>query len=384
MIAAGYKPAWIYGGPTYSISALSEALVQYGMDVTVLTTNANGQHDFGYKNYTAKSIAGVKVIYCRRITGDPTSVSFTHSWALWKMIKEYDLVHINGWWNWVAIASLFICKIRHVPHVLSLRGSLSEYTFHTIHTKRIKNILHSFLFKPFLKGTFIHVTSEEEMEKCKRMIPDAKYASIPNIISMPDAQMGIKRDRDELKIIFLGRINPVKNLELLINALRRISFAYKLTIVGDGSHEYLAHIREMINEMPGISILDSRYDEEKYDLLAHSDLLVLLSHTENFGNVVIEALSQGTAVLISKNVGAADFVQQHHLGWVIQPDIECCVEALYKINIDQEQLDAIRERAPGIINKEFSSQTLVNRYVQECYQSVNPKFLRHAKVVADA
>lgn len=42
-ICAAYKPAYIYGGPTMSVSKLSEELVKAGLDVVVLATTANGK-----------------------------------------------------------------------------------------------------------------------------------------------------------------------------------------------------------------------------------------------------------------------------------------------------------------------------------------------------
>src|SRR3569833_3381732 len=55
--------------------------------------------------------------------------------------------------------------------------------------------------------------------------------------------------------------------------------------------------------------------DEKFSMLHEHDLLVLPSHDENFGNVVIESLSQGTAVLISPFVGLRDYVAKNNFGW---------------------------------------------------------------------
>ena len=73
IVAASYKPAWIYGGPTYCISALCETLSAQGYDVHVITTNANGKADFTKKNGSVTIIDGIPVIYYKRITGDHTS-----------------------------------------------------------------------------------------------------------------------------------------------------------------------------------------------------------------------------------------------------------------------------------------------------------------------
>jgi glycosyltransferase involved in cell wall biosynthesis len=374
----------VYGGPTYSVSALAEELARQGNIVTVQTTNANGTNDFQYPSGTSKIINGVRVIYYRRISGDPTSVSPAHTWALMKSIRQFDIVHIQGWWNWVAMMSLIICKIYGVPHVLSPRGALSEYTFQTQHTKRTKKWLHRFLFKGMLTRTLLHVTSSEEARKFREVLPKARIVTIPNIVDIPGKWKRLNVKHEPLQILFLGRIDQVKNLELLIHSLEKVSFPYILSIAGDGDPIYIEHLKNLITHNHQIKFLGPVYDTAKFEFLANSDVLVLLSHTENFGNVVIESLSQGTAVLVSKNVGAADIVEVHDLGWIIQPDLKTCVDTLNIINLDRKRLEDIRQRGPQVIAAEFNPDTLATRYINECYSIVNPNLFQvkeTAKVV---
>lgn len=377
MVSAGYKPSWIYGGPTISVSALSETLQDNNVDVTVLTTNANGKHDFAYTNGQLKIVEGVQVFYYRRLIGDPISFSPAHTWGLIKRVKQYDLVHIHGWWNWVAIMALFICKLYQVPHVLSPRGALSEYTFRTKHTMRKKNWLHKLLFKGMLNRTLLHVTSEEEARKFKNAVPKAKIITIPNIVSIPEKWNKTDAKRDTLQLIFLGRLDQVKNLELLIECLKEVAFSYTLTIAGEGDPDYAAQLQNLIGDYHQIRFIGPVYDSAKFEILAKADLLVLLSHTENFGNVVIESLSQGTAVLLSKHVGASDFVLDHDLGWVIEPDKRVCINTLERINKERERLIDIRLRAPQIIQAEYNPFIMASRYINECYSLVNKKFITH-------
>lgn len=373
---ASYKPAVVYGGPVYSIAALCEELQRQNINITVLTTNANGKDDFDYPNGEVKMVGGIKVIYYRRITGDHTSVSPAHTWALLKSIRNYDVIHIQGWWNWVAMLSLLVCKVYRVPHVLSPRGALSEYTFKTGRTRYVKKWLHQSIFKSILNRTWLHVTSEMEAEKFSRVLTNSRVIQIPNIVNFPSPRPVRIHRGGVLQIIFLGRIDPVKNLELLLSSLQRVSFPFHLSIVGDGDPAYIQFLRTLIPTTGQVTFSKPVYDDLKFDELAKADLLVLLSHTENFGNVILEALSQGTAVLVSRNVGAADMVSKYNLGWVIAPELNRCVETLNAINESRNRLDEIRDTGPVILSKYFGSKALSFRYIHDCYGSVNPKFLK--------
>lgn len=372
IIAAGYKPSWVYGGPTISISSLAEALSTEGVDVTVMTTNANGKNDFSYPNGHQVVIDGVQVQYYRRWIGDPVSVSPLHTWALIKSIRQYDVVHINGWWNWVAMMALIICKITGTPHVLTTRGALSEYTFQTRRTSLVKKVMHQLFFKRMLCHTLLHVTTDEEAQRFRRALPGAKVVVLPNIIHLYSPAQRNTVNNDWLRLVFLGRIDPVKHLELMIQALNGVKFPYQFTLIGDGKPEYVKSVLEMSVSPEKIQWVGAVYDERKYKLLCDADVLVLVSHSENFGNVVIEAMSQGTPVLLTRQVGLSSWVEENQMGWVIEQEVAACREALENIYAHRDQLDQMRTHVLSQVEQDFSTPKLVSRYIHECYQQVYP------------
>ena len=87
-IIAAYKPAYIYGGPTMSVSKLCEALTKTEIEVEVLTTTANGKDELNVRPAKSIDVDGVKTTYFKRLTKDHTHFSPALLLTLRKKIKE--------------------------------------------------------------------------------------------------------------------------------------------------------------------------------------------------------------------------------------------------------------------------------------------------------
>jgi len=97
--------------------------------------------------------------------------------------------------------------------------------------------------------------------------------------------------------------------------------------------------------------------------------MVLPSYDENFGNVVIESLSVGTAVLISKNVGLANYVENANLGWVCDNDAASFSGKIDMIGIKKNELTRIRHEAVDRVRNDFNEQALQKKY-QDMYAQI--------------
>jgi glycosyltransferase involved in cell wall biosynthesis len=362
-----YKPSNVYGGPTVAIADLCEGLVRAGHEVVVYTTSANGNVELDVDFGKAYHIHGVKVIYHRRWTKDHSHFSPGLLRRFWKTAKGFDVVHISAWWNLISMPVAWYSQRKGIPLVLSAHGSLSNYSF--THQKRwIKQCIHTLKGNSLLGRCLVHVTSEKEKVEVHQAVQDASCFVIPNLISIPK-QIRIKEERNDIfHIIFLGRIHPVKNLGFFLEVLdHAFEFGYDFKIFGQGGESYVHSLKELQRSDHRVSWMDQIHDEDKWKQLAEADLLVLPSETENFGNVVVEALSQGTPVLISDQVGLKDFVSEHHLGWVEELNVKTWRSRLIDIWNDGEARNRIRNVAPTVISEKFRSETLMKQY-EDLYQ----------------
>lgn len=371
-ISAAYKPAYIYGGPTMSVAKLCEALANTGIDIEVLTTTANGKTELPVPIGKVQSVDGVKVSYFKRLTKDHTHFSPALLSALKRKIKQTEkpVVHIHAWWNLVSMFSCQVAKWKDTPVVLSPRGMLTAYTLGNRNAS-FKSILHQLMGKRLLRYCHIHVTSDKEKRDVLAFIQPKSISVIPNLVELKDSAMP-EKESAPFKLIFLSRIEEKKGLELLFSALAKLSFEWLLTLAGSGTVAYIESLKELAQQLK----IDSRINwigqvkpENKFDLLAQHHLMVLTSYNENFANVVVESLNVGTPVLVSDQVGLADYVATNNVGWITDLDPQNIADALTEAYLAKEQRQHIRKTAPNLIKTDFDPAHLVQKYLS-LYQKI--------------
>lgn len=365
-VTPSYKPAYIYGGPTVSVSLLSEQLQKNGTAIQVFTTTANGNTELDIKPGVMQSVEGVSVIYFKRITKDHTHFSPQLLARLWKDCRSYDVVHIHGWWNTVSMLAAWVAVLCGVPVIVSPRGMLSRYTFGNKNSGK-KGLLHRFLGKRLLEQAFVHTTTKNESDAVAAIVKAKGLFEIPNFVTFSNQPVQYKTGNNTgLQMLFFSRIEEKKGLDILFDVLPHVQQSYHLTIAGDGEPAYVKALKSMAAQN-GISDKISWVGfktKDKFAYLSGFDLMVLPSHDENFGNVVVESLSVGTPVLVSENVGLSAYVQHNQLGWVCPLSSEALAATINQVLQQQDKLSAIRSIAPGKIATDFNSAEVLNRYLQ--------------------
>ncbi|RZK07581.1 MAG: glycosyltransferase, partial [Flavobacterium sp.] len=322
--------------------------------------------------------------------------------------KNELIIHIHAWWNLVSVFSCLVAKWYKIPVLLSPRGMLTSYTLGNRNSFS-KRLIHSLIGKNLLRYCHIHATSEKEKQDILAVIKPKSITVISNLVELEKVrslkfevisgeegprskeqrtknkdqrtkakEQGLISEKEEtsdeqrrtnnetFKFIFLSRIEEKKGLDLLFNALVKLDFDWSLTIAGSGDENYVNSLKRKADSLKLSDRLDwvGQIDKkDKFRLLEEHDLLVLTSYNENFANVVIESLSVGTAVLITKEVGLYDYVEKQNLGWITSLNSTEIYKLLSKAKNDKEKRADIRSIAPKIILKDFSDKTLINRYL---------------------
>jgi glycosyltransferase involved in cell wall biosynthesis len=144
-------------------------------------------------------------------------------------------------------------------------------------------------------------------------------------------------------ILFLGRLHPIKGVDLLIRAFEIVSKEIDncvLVIAGpdDGSLSGLKALAEELNLCEKVLFTGPLYDKEKFAVYRDSDIYVLPSYYETFPMTVLEAWEFKMPVVVTENCGIKDLV--HDSGQVVQPNPYDLAAALR----EYLQLDSLRYR----------------------------------------
>jgi glycosyltransferase involved in cell wall biosynthesis len=174
--------------------------------------------------------------------------------------------------------------------------------------------------------------------------------------------------------VCISRIDPVKNLESLLDAWPRVSSRFpaaRLVVAGDGDRGYVRglRLRASIAGREDVEFCGFVDGPAKARLLARADVFALPSRHENFGVSIVEALTAGVAVVTTPEVGVAPFIDRHRLGVVALGEPGAISDAIVALLVDPERRRAIRTRAPGAVAAEFSLAAVGNG-LRRMYETV--------------
>jgi len=120
----------------------------------------------------------------------------------------------------------------------------------------------------------------------------------------------------QLAVLYVGRIAPEKNLRIAVEAYRamhRVDDSIKFILVGDGP------LRTLLQKQhPDLIFCGMKTGEELAKHYASGDIFLFPSETETFGNVTLEALASGLAV-VAYNYAAAKFHISHGESGLLVP-----------------------------------------------------------------
>lgn len=243
----------------------------------------------------------------------------------------YDLVHSHYYLS--GQIGLWARKRWHIPHV---------FMFHTLGL--LKNRIAGFEQEP---------DSRIELEKqlareCDLVLAGTQrerahlmelYDALPQRIRVVPCGVDLERFRPcdqgvararlglseaERVILFVGRLDPIKGIDRLLAAVARLrgEMRLRVVLVGGGGEKASEEpmLRALCSELSlgdCVTFAGPRAHGELQDYYRAADVLVLPSHYESFGLVVLEALACGAPVLATRVGVVEDIIRKGVNGWVV-------------------------------------------------------------------
>jgi glycosyltransferase involved in cell wall biosynthesis len=351
-----YKPA-LLGGVSISISEIVQKVSQAG-DVSVLTTSSKIPTSINLPKNKWITYEGVKTYYYK--TNKPEfSLGFVLRGIL--EIKKFDSIQLNSLFFFPNLIFIICSKILGKKVFLTPHGELLEPA---LEIKNWKKKPYLVFFKLIINGVIFRATSKFEYDAIHSRFPKSSVVLIPNFFKF-DEPLSLPRKNE---FVFLGRISQIKMIENIILACsisdKFKNSDYKFIIAGpseNGSMQYKKKLEDLIlseNLSSKVQFIGELNFSEKNTLLSSAKALILISKSENFGNVVVEALAQGTPVIASKGTPWED-IKNNKCGFWIDNTPSSVAQAMEQIiNMSEVDFNEMSSRALHL-SKNFNIDNLL-------------------------
>ena len=161
-------------------------------------------------------------------------------------------------------------------------------------------------------------------------------------------------------VLFVGRLQLRKNVDLLLGACAEMESQPRLVIVGDGpEHDELESLAEEI--YPSTEFVGARHGAELKAYFMEADLFVLPG---TGGLAVQEAMSYGLPVIVAQGDGTQDDLVRNENGWQIPPDdLDTLVATMNDALSDVARLRKMGEESYRIVKEEINIEKMVEVFV---------------------
>jgi glycosyltransferase involved in cell wall biosynthesis len=363
-VCAYFAPAFVYGGPPRSVFGLCRAQREAGVDVQVVTTTANGDSELAGTIVARGEYEGIPVHYCERAW--PRSIFYAPSLGgvVAAYLRAADVLHIHGLWNATVWSAAAAARQERRPYVLSPRGMLAPAAL--AHDAWRKKLVYPLADRRVIRDAArLHATSHAEFDDLNNLPELGRAVYVPNGVELPPESAG---DSSEVRrrfnlppaaplILFLGRIHPIKRLDLVAAALGRVLGQHpdaQLVIAGPDEEGHRAMVAPLFTPFGASVTWTGRVDDlAKRQLLDAAAVLVMCSNSESFGMSVAEAMAAGTPVVVTKTCPWPE-VESHGAGFWVEQTADAIAAGLNAVLSNRTAADDMGRRGRALIASHYS------------------------------
>jgi len=347
------------GGPPQSVVAMADAMHGYRSSTIIHASRRNfllHQVNIAHE----KNLMGIRALY--------------FLWPIKLIIsvlkKRNKIIHVHSLFNLFTTVVLLTLHFSSNRIYIHPRGMLEPWGIKNSKTF-IKNFWLKIVFtQNFTSKCFFIASTEKEKQSILSLFSNARVYMVPNGLSNlnKSTKNQIITKKGARKFLFLSRLHEKKGVEFLLEVwCQKKDSNGKLYIAGSGTDMYLKLLQQRVQDL-GISdtveFLGHVTGQNKINLFRVCDFFLFPSYSENFGNVVPEALSYGLPVITSSE-----------LPWDVLNEVECGVTLPHKIDSWVNVLNDLNQLQDADLYKistkckEFSTEFDIKRIIQK-YEAV--------------
>lgn len=368
--------ATLYGGPSQSVCALAQALGRQGIAVDLITTNANGSNTLDVPCQTWIEATNYRLQYFpAQIWGD---YKWSYSLATWlaQHLPDYHTVHINAVFSLTNLPLYKYCHRHHIPYIVAPRGMLEPWAL--AYKARKKYPYYHFLERPALnRASALHALAGPEAANLKSLNLTPSIVTLPNGLRAEDFALladpsqfyqHFPHTQGKTLILFLGRIDPKKGLDLLASAFAQVQAHHPnthLIIAGPDNIGFLPTAQQYFQTAHcahAVTFTGILNGPLKAAALAAATLYIAPSYSEGFSVSVLEAMATGLPCIITTGCNFPEAATAQ-AAYVVPITADALAQAMLRCLADLPTAKIMGDRARQFILENYTWERIATRLI---------------------
>jgi glycosyltransferase involved in cell wall biosynthesis len=376
IFAEYYIPGIKGGGPIQSIKNLVDNLSDK-IEFYILTSDRDMGDKLPYSNIKKDTwilVDKAKVLY--------TDIRKLNLFKLTKIINSSNInaIYLNSFFSYkLSISVVLLSKFKLIKPEQLILAPRGEFSPGAYGLKQEKKRMYITIAKKLglYKGITWHATAENERKDIENIFGENVNIIIASNLTENYKNLlydkNIEKSKGYLRIVFISRIHPIKNLKKAIEFLKNVNGKIEFNIYGPIEDKaYWSECETIIENLPkGLKVSYKGIVNHNMIMEIFKSHHVLLFPTlgENFGHVISEALIGGCPVIISDQTPWKN-LKENNIGADLSLDYEDRFEEIiqFYINLDKTQYDILSENAfeygKKTSNKEEDIKKTLDLFIQ--------------------
>jgi glycosyltransferase involved in cell wall biosynthesis len=375
----------VYGGPSQLLPRLVRKLSQSGLMVDVATTDANGAESLPVPLGQPVEVDGLRAYYFHRHWPSWYTTSWPLTRWLWREGRNYQLFHITAVFSFPSLAAACVASRLGIPYIVSPHGMLEPWALR---------------YKAWKKGPYFAVVERSSLQRAAglqaltlaeaRQLRDlglrAPTFVVPNGVDLeefrglPDREVFTSlfpEVRGRTIVLFMGRLDPKKGLDVLVAAFARMVGTMHrkdvcLVVAGPDLIGYRPTLERLVEKAQlnaHVVFTGNLAGERKLAALGAADVFVLPSRSEGLSVAVLEAMAAGCPVIVTRACNMPE-IEEREAGVVVgDGDVTALANALAALVGDAGLRRAMGERGSALVRERFSWPSVAAR-MADVYEDI--------------